>query len=168
MLGFLFLVTCTLNLNPMLLRTFFYSVFFLTASICFAQKVSEIETEDRKLFITTKCEYPIFGTYQFKGGEPVIELNSSGTGYYQQHEAVKRSMIWGLECSESGVLKETKGYDNIKYILYYKYTTPNTDEPEESWNHVEMTVHLNTGKIFINGERMKLFTRKEEKKKSVK
>lgn len=149
----------------MQLRSFLLIAFMVVTSFSFAQKVTEIETEDGKHFITTTCEYPIYGTYQFKGAEPIIELNSGGTGQYQQHDALKRPMIWGLECSESGELKATKGYDNVKYILYYKYTTPVAGEPEESWIRIEMTVHLNSGKIFINGERMKLFSAKEEKKK---
>ena len=150
----------------MSLRSYFIGLFILLTFVGHAQKVDEIETEAGKHFITTKCEYPIYGTYQFKGAEPVIELNSGGTGQYQQHDALKRPMLWGLECSESGTLKETKGYDNLKYVLYYKFTAPLTDEPEPTWNRVEMTVHPKTGKIFINGERMKLFSAKEEKKKS--
>ncbi|MEN9337149.1 MAG: hypothetical protein RLZZ500_2136 [Bacteroidota bacterium] len=150
----------------MKIRPLFFGLFFFITQWVAAQAIKEIETEDGKHFITTTCEYPIFGTYQFKGMEPVVELNSGGTGQYQQHDAAKRPMIWGLECSESGELKATKGYDNVKYILYYKFTTPIAGEPEESWIRVEMTVHLNSGKIFINGERMKLFSAKEEKKKS--
>lgn len=149
----------------MQLRYFLLIAILTISSFSFAQKVTEIETENGIHFISTTCEYPIYGTYQFKGAEPIIELNSGGTGQYQQHDAVKRPMIWGLECSESGELKMTKGYDNVKYILYYKYTTPIAGEPEESWIRIEMTVHLNSGKIFINGERMKLFSAKEEKKK---
>lgn len=149
----------------MYLRTLSLLFFMVFTSFSFGQKVTEIETEDGKHFLTTSCEYPIFGTYQFKGTEPIIELNTGGTGQYQQHDAAKRPMIWGLECSESGELKATKGFDNVKYILYYKFTTPIAGEPEESWIRIEMTVHLNSGKIFINGERMKLFTAKEEKKK---
>ena len=149
----------------MQLRSFLLIAFMAVTSFSFGQKVTEIETEDGKHFITTTCEYPIYGTYQFKGTEPIIELNSGGTGQYQQHDALKQPMIWGLECSESGELKAIKGYDNVKYILYYKYTTPVAGEPEESWMRIEMTVHLNSGKIFINGERMKLFSAKEEKKK---
>lgn len=149
----------------MYFRTLSLIVFVAFTSLSFGQKVSSIETEDGKHFITSTCEYPIYGTYHFKGAEPIVELNSGGTGQYQQHDDLKRPMIWGLECSESGELKMTKGYDNVKYILYYKYTTPIAGEPEESWIRIEMTVHLNSGKIFINGERMKLFSAKEEKKK---
>lgn len=130
-----------------------------------AQAVREIETEAGKLFITTTNEYPIFGTYHFKEAEPIVELQRGGTGQYQLHDSPKRPIEWGLECSETGTLKSVKGFDNLKYYLYYRFTDTEADGSSPVWTRVEMTVHLNAGKIFINGERMKLFTAKEEKKK---
>lgn len=131
---------------------------------CIAQNsATEINTKDGLHYITTSIDYPVTGTYFYKGAEPIVELNSNGTGFYQQHDQPKRAMIWGLECSKEGELKFTKGYDSIEYVFYYKFTTLSESEADEEWNKVEFSVHLNSLKMFINGERVKTFTAKTEK-----
>jgi hypothetical protein len=143
----------------------FLFVVLLFTSLGFAQNsASEITTKDGVRYITTSIDYPITGTYTFKGAEPVVELNGGGTGFYQQHDSPKRAMIWGIECTQTGEPKFVKGYDNKEYSLYYKFTASMESETEEEWNKVEFTIHFNSGKMFINGERMKSFTATEEKK----
>jgi hypothetical protein len=137
------------------------AVLFLTMNAIAQNSATEITTKDGVHYITNSIDYPVAGTYFFKGADPIVELNSNGTGFYQQHEEPKKAMIWGLECSKDGVLKFTKGFDSVEYILYYKYTS--STETEEEWNKVEFSIHLNSMKMFINGERMKTFTAKVEK-----
>lgn len=136
-------------------------VLLLTINAFAQNSATEINTKDGVHYITTSIDYPVSGTYFFKGAEPIVELNGNGTGWYQQHEEPKKAMIWGLECSKDGVLKFTKGYDSIEYTLYYKYTS--ASEVEEVWNKVEFSIHLNSMKMFINGERMKTYTAKTDK-----
>lgn len=145
----------------MKLKKVFLLVVVLFSVTVFSQ--TEINTKEGIRYITTSIEYAVSGTYFYKGGEPISELNTNGTGFYQQHDEPKRSMIWGLECSKDGVLKFTKGFDSIEYILYYKFTTGTSSETEEEWNKVEFSIHLNSMKMFINGERMKTFSAKTEK-----
>lgn len=145
----------------MKLKKVFLLVVVLFSVTVFSQ--TEINTKEGVRYITTSIEYAVSGTYFYKGSEPIAELNSNGTGFYQQHDEPKRAMIWGLECSKDGVLKFTKGFDSIEYILYYKFTSGTSSETDEEWNKVEFSVHLNSMKMFINGERMKTFTSKVEK-----
>ncbi len=145
----------------MKLKKVFLLVLVLFSITVFSQ--TEINTKEGVRYITTSIEYPVSGTYFFKGAEPIAELNGNGTGFYQQHDEPKKAMIWGLECSKDGELKFTKGYDSIEYILYYKFTSGTSSETEEEWNKVEFSIHLNSMKMFINGERMKTFTPKTEK-----
>ena len=70
------------------------------ATTGFAQ--TKIEAQDGIHYITTNIDYPITGTYLFKGAEPVVELNATGTGFYQRHEQPKKAITWGIECDESG------------------------------------------------------------------
>lgn len=124
----------------------------------FAQNsLTEIETDKGIRYITTSLEYQITGTYSFKGTEPIVVLNSDGTGIYQLHDQPQRAMTWGIECTKSGELKFTKGFDNVKYALFYKFNTSVDSETEENWNKVDFTIHLNSLKMFINGERAKNF-----------
>jgi hypothetical protein len=126
---------------------------------CFAQNsITEITTEKGIRYLTTKIDYPIEGTYNFKGTQPNIILNSGGTGTYQFHDLTTRNIIWGIECFKEGTPVYKKGFDNRKYYLFYKYTADGDAGGEEIWNKVDLTVHLNSGKIFINGERSKSFT----------
>ena len=125
---------------------------------CFAQS-TKIETKDGIHYITNSIDYPITGTYLFQGAEPVVELNAGGAGFYQLHELPKRAMIWGIECDEAGAPKFIKGFDSAAYTLWYQYTTKSEfDEDYMNWTPVEFTIHFNTLKMFIQGERSKDYT----------
>lgn len=123
----------------------------------FAQ-VTEIPTREGIRYITTSINYPITGTYMFKDAEPIVQLNAGGTGIYQLHELPKRAMIWGIECNQAGEPKFTKGFDNAAYTLWYQYTTPSEDETDVYWKQVEFSIHFNSSKMFIQGERVKEFS----------
>lgn len=126
----------------------------------FSQIWTKIECKDGIHYITDNMEnidFPLLGTYLFQGAEPVVILNQYGAGFYQLHDKLKRPMIWGIECDEKGALLYKKGFDNAKYTLWYQYTTKSDDDTEDdmSWKSVEFTIHFNTLKMFIQGERSK-------------
>ena len=123
---------------------------------------TKIETNRGIHFITNTIEYPITGTYTFKGTEPVVELNDGGVGYYQLHEQPKRAIIWGMECDEAGEPLFIKGFDNAAYTLWYQYTTRLDSDDETNWTAVEFTIHFNTLKMFIKGERSKDYNEPKE------
>lgn len=123
--------------------------------------VTEINTKNGIAYITNDINYPTNGIYLFKVSEPIVELNSTGNGFYQQHGQPKRAIMWGFECNKTGGPKFVKGFDNLKYNLFYKYTDKTEIDVEEEWNKVEFSIHLNSMKMFINGERQKTFTPKE-------
>ena len=116
---------------------------------------TKIETNRGIHYMTNTIEYPITGTYTFKGTEPVVELNDGGVGYYQLHEQPKRAIIWGMECDEAGEPLFIKGFDSATYTLWYQYKTKLDSDDETNWTAVEFTIHFNTLKMFIKGERSK-------------
>ena len=125
----------------------------------FAQgSATEITTKKGIRYITNTIDYPITGTYLFQGIEPIVELNANGTGIYQLHELPKRAMIWGIECNQAGEPKFLKGFDNAAYTLWYQYTTSSEDDSDLDWKDVEFSIHFNTLKMFIQGERVKEFS----------
>ncbi|MBP6557239.1 MAG: hypothetical protein KA213_02665 [Flavobacterium sp.] len=117
----------------------------------------KIEAQDGIHYITTNIDYPITGTYLFKGAEPVVELNGNGTGFYQRHEQLKKAISWGIACDESGEPILVKGFDNLAYTLWYLYSNPEIDD-EKYWKSVSFTIHFNSLKMFIQGERSKDYT----------
>lgn len=132
----------------------------------FAQGTTEIEAKDGLHYVThNNIDFPITGIYYFKGAEPIVELDNGGVGFYQLHEQLKRPVLWGIESDVWGNLKFKKGFDNTKYILWYQYTTKlDSDEEEDTnWKSVEFTIHFNTGKMFIQGERSKSYIEKTKK-----
>ena len=129
----------------------------LLLSVMHSVAQTKIEANDGIHYITTNIEYPITGTYQFQGTEPVVELNAGGIGFYQLHEQTKRAVSWGIECDEAGAPKFDKGFDNAAYILWYQYSNPEGDD-EIGWKPVEFTIHFNAQKMFIQGERSKDYT----------
>ena len=135
----------------------FVALLLFTAN-CFAQS-TKIETKDGIHYITNTIDYPITGTYLFQGTEPVVELNAGGAGFYQLHEQPKRAMTWGIESDEVGVPMFKKGYDSAAYTLWYQYTTKSESGDDDiNWTPVEFTIHFNTLKMFIQGERSKDYT----------
>jgi hypothetical protein len=128
----------------------------------FAQS-TKIETNRGIHYITNDIHYPITGTYTLKGTEPVVELNASGAGFYQLDERPKRAMIWGMECDEAGEPIFIKGFDSAAYTLWYQYTTKLDSDDEMNWTAVEFTIHFNTLKMFIKGERSKNYNEPTEK-----
>lgn len=132
---------------------------------CFGQNsFTEIKTKDGVRFITTNINYPITGIYLFNGVEPIVELNDNGTSFYQSHDEPKRAIVWGIECNDSGIPKFIKGFDNSKYTLFYKYTTALEADIDEDWNTADFTIHFNSMKMYIRGERSKSFTLDKDKK----
>ena len=124
---------------------------------------TKIETNRGIHYITNNIEYPITGTYTFKGTEPVVELNANGAGFYQLDQQPKRAMIWGIECDEAGEPIFIKGFDSKAYTLWYQYTTKLDSDDEMNWTAVEFTIHFNTLKMFIKGERSKDYNEPTEK-----
>ena len=133
------------------------SVLLVFTLKCFAQS-TKIETNDGIHYITTHIDYPITGTYFFNGKEPIVELNSGGNGFYQTEGQPKRAMTWGITCDEAGAPIFKKGFDSAAYTLWYRYTTKLDDEDELNWKAVEFTIHFNTLKMYIQGERSKEYT----------
>ena len=138
----------------MKVKNIFLATVLLCAMTNFAQ--TKIEAKDGIHYITTAIDYPITGTYLFAGAEPIVELNAGGTGFYQLHDQLKKIVNWGIESDEAGTPKFYKGFDSAAYTLWYHYTTPETDE-DKDWKAVEFTIHFNTLKMFIQGERSKSY-----------
>lgn len=140
------------------------SILLLLSStiLCFQQMVAqgkayEINTKSGIHYLVDNIDYPVTGTYLFEGGEPKVELYSGGAGYYQLHEQPTRAVRWGFECSSSGEPKFIKGFNSAAYTLWYQYTNPTEADGENDWKAVEFTIHFNTQKMYIQGERMKSY-----------
>jgi hypothetical protein len=125
--------------------------------------VNEIETKTGIHYIRTDINYPIEGTYLFNGGEPIVELNKNGTGFYQLHEQPKRPIKWGIECLKTGESVYKKGFNSAAYILWYQFLTTYENDTNLDWNFVEFTIHFNSLKMFIQGERVKSYKEQEPK-----
>jgi hypothetical protein len=117
--------------------------------------VTAIPTKAGTRYITIDVDFPITGIYMFQGTEPIVELNGNGTGIYQLHELPKRAMTWGIECDEAGEPKFIKGFDSAAYTLWYQYTVGLENDTDTDWKVVEFSIHFNTSKMYIQGERVK-------------
>ena len=144
----------------MKLRNVLFAVLLLITMNSVAQ--TKIETKDGTHYLTTTIGYPVTGTYLFENAEPTVELNTNGTGFYQLHEQLKKAVIWGIECNELGEPKFKKGFDNAAYSLWYQYSNAEADTDKE-WKTVEFSIHFNTLKMYIQGERIKDYTDSVEK-----
>ena len=151
----------------MKLRIVCYFVVVLFTINGFSQNtVTEIQTKSGSHYIRTSINYPITGTYLFNGGEPIVELNEDGTGFYQLHDQPKRPINWGIECEKEGKLVFKKGFNSNAYSLWYQFLTTYEAYTNLDWNLVPFTIHFNTLKMFIQGEREKSFKEEEVESKN--
>lgn len=139
----------------------FISISFLTLQSNAQVTVNQFEINNQNVYTTTKIQYPIIGLYQFENStEPIVQLNADGTGIFQYKDLTKKEITWGLECTKDGFLLFKEGFDSAAYSLWYK-TKENLilSDPNEEyiWKKVELSIHFNTKKIYIMGERVKVY-----------
>lgn len=135
--------------------TVLFTAFLLNAAHSYAQiKITKINDKNKDHFIATVIGYPITGLYSYNNQkEPVTQLNEDGTGIMQNNELQKENIIWGIECHESGIPIFKEGFDSAKYTFWYKIDSKN--ETENEWAQTQFSIHHNTNKMYIAGERVK-------------
>jgi hypothetical protein len=125
-------------------------------------KVTKISTRNQVYFITTRIDYPIAGTYQYENiSEPIVILNADGTGVFQNKDLSKNEITWGLECTEDGFLRFKEGFDSAAYSIWYKNKDniiPSATDENNDWKKIEFSIHFNTKKMYLMGERVKIYT----------
>jgi hypothetical protein len=139
---------------------FLSAVMILCVTQSFAQtKITKITAQNQDHYITTTIDYPIAGTYQYENkSEPIVILNLDGTGVFQNKDLSKKEITWGLECTEDGFLRFKEGFDSAAYSIWFK-SKGSLINPElegiNDWKKVEFSIHYNTKKMYIMGERVK-------------
>ena len=124
----------------------------LLSAYSFAQlKVTKITSKDQNHYIATVIGYPVAGVYTLVNQiEPSTQLNDDGTGFIQNENFEKVNIIWGIECSESGIPIFKEGFSSAAYTLWYQKITE-----EMEWESMQFSIHYEKKKMFIDGERVK-------------
>jgi len=131
----------------------------LSATNSYAQlKITKITDKGKDHYIATAIGYPIIGVYTYVNQlEPTTILNENGTGIMQNEDLVKENIIWGIECSESGIPVFKEGFNSASYSFWYKKSdvaTSNSSD-ENEWILQSFSIHRDRLKMFISGERVK-------------
>jgi hypothetical protein len=130
-------------------------------------KTTKINTKNKERYITTTIGYPIAGLYSYLNQtEPTTLLNNDGTGIMQNEDLTKEHIVWGIECSQSGIPIFKEGFDSAAYSFWYKKenSSPLESENKEEWIYQSFTIHFNKKKMFISGDRVKEYVEPELKK----
>jgi hypothetical protein len=131
----------------------------LSATHSFAQiKITKIKSKDKNHYIATVIGYPIIGTYTYVNQiTPTTVLNEDGTGVIQNEDLTKENIIWGIECSESGIPIFKEGFNSASYSFWYRITgsAESKSDDGENWISQSFTIHYDKKKMFISGERVK-------------
>lgn len=139
--------------------TLLLAALVLSVTYSYAQiKVTKIKNKDKDHYIATVIGYPVTGLYTYvKQIEPTTTLNPDGTGIMQNEDLVKENIIWGIECSESGVPIFKEGFNSASYSLWYKKsdTAKSKSDDENEWILQSFSIHYDKKKMFISGERVK-------------
>lgn len=130
-----------------------------SATNSYAQlKVTKIKNKDQVHYIATVIGYPVTGLYTYVNQlEPTTILHPDGTGIIQNEDLVKENIVWGIECSESGVPIFKEGFNSASYSLWYRKTgnAKSKADDGENWELESFSIHYNNKKMFIAGERVK-------------
>src|SRR6187431_808658 len=102
--------------------TLLLAALLLTATHSYSQiKITKITVKDKDHYLANVVGYPIFGVYNYVNQvEPITTLNPDGTGIMQNEDLVKENIIWGIECSESGIPIFKEGFNSASYSFWYK------------------------------------------------
>jgi hypothetical protein len=139
---------------------FLLSVFILSTMHSFAQlKVTKISIKGKTHYIASAIDYPVAGLYNYENQlEPTTLLKDDGTGIMQNEDLVKENIIWGIECSQSGVPIFKEGFNSASYLFWYKKNSSiNPISEETDWTLTSFTIHYEKHKMFISGERVKAY-----------
>jgi hypothetical protein len=135
------------------------AVLVISATHSYAQlKVTKIKDKDKDHYIATAIGYPIIGLYTYVNQiEPTTILNEDGSGIMQNEDLIKENIVWGIECSESGIPIFKEGFNSASYSFWYKKsdTASSKTKENEEWVVTSFTVHYDKKKMFISGERVK-------------
>lgn len=137
--------------------TLLFAVLLLSATHAYSQiKITKITIEDKEHYLANVVGYPICGVYTVVNQlEPITVLNPDGTGIIQNEDLVKENIIWGIECTSSGVPIFKEGYNSASYSFWYKKEGKEVAEDEKDWAQQSFSIHFDKKKAFIAGERMK-------------
>jgi hypothetical protein len=146
----------------------FFVFFAINMTQTFAQiKLEKINTQNKERYITPTIGYPVSGIYSYLNqAEPTTLLNDDGSGIIQNEDLTKEYIVWGIECSPSGIPILKEGFDSASYSFWYKKRNINDLKSEENdvWIYQSFTIHFNKKKMFISGDRVKEYVEPELKK----
>lgn len=139
--------------------SFLLAALMLSATHSFAQiKITKIKSDNKVHYIANVIGYPIIGQYNYVNQiEPITILNQDGTGIQQDEDLNKENIIWGIECSESGIPLFKQGFNSASYSFWYRKTgnAESKQDDGNNWITKSFTIHYDKKKMFIDGERVK-------------
>jgi len=130
--------------------------------VCAQSKVKTITIKNEVYYITTEVGIPVVGLYKYEGKkDPIVQLNADGTGLFQLHGMSQTPMEWGMECTADGTPKKNATDFGAVYLLWYQLKAKHKGSSWESgevgkWDAVQFSIHNDTGKMYILGEREKV------------
>ncbi|WP_348799646.1 hypothetical protein [Flavobacterium adhaerens] len=139
--------------------TLLLTALIASAMNSFAQiNITKITIDQKEHFIANSIGYPIIGQYNYVNQlEPITILNPDGTGMIQNEDLEKNNIIWGIECSESGIPIFKEGFNSASYTFWYRITgnAEAKSSDDKNWIQQSFTIHYDKKKIFISGDRVK-------------
>jgi hypothetical protein len=113
-------------------------------------KITKIKSKEKDHYLATVIGYPVTGIYTYPNqAEPTTTLNPDGSGIMQNEDLDKENIIWGIECTASGIPLFKEGFNSASYTFWYKKNN------DEDWIAKQLSIHFDKQKMFIAGERMK-------------
>lgn len=121
-------------------------------------KVERIELKGEVFTVTTEFPKEILGRYLYEGKrEPIVQLNSDGTGLFQPHDVAPVKIKFWIDCDENGTIRVQKGAEGrYQYTLLVQYLDgSNGNYAPGKFDLMGVLIVKNEGQAIIYGERYK-------------
>ncbi len=132
------------------------------AAIASAQKVETFTIDGKTYYGTKAIPKEVVGKYWYeKTKEPIVEINSDGTGLFQVHDVKAYPVEYWIETDAKGVVQQRKSDTNSNYqvVMILKYGS----NGETGWrganagkyDRIDVTFALDHGYAIVMGERFR-------------
>lgn len=145
------------------MKTIFLTLMFLIfafagQSVSAQCEVEKINLDGKDYTVCKKLPDEIIGVYKYEETkEPIVEIKSDGTGFFQPHEVAKIPIKIWIDVDEKGEpRKEVGNKDRYRYTLLIQYGAGGGGNYKEGdYTLLDVTMLKDQGIAMILGERIR-------------
>ena len=144
------------------MKSYITVVLFTAITNFLSAQVQQFSIADKTYYGTKAIPAEVTGKYWYeKDKEPIVDIQSDGTGYFQVHDVKAYPVEYWIETDASGNIQKRKSETNSNYqvVLILKYGS----NGESGWqganagkyDRIDVTMAFDQGYAIVMGERFR-------------